>query len=249
MRNGRNIAARAGRWSAQHRKTAIIGWLVFVVLGVMIGGSVGTETLDDEDYGVGESRSADQALANNFPDRVDETVLVRSEEGLTVDDQAFRDVVAATVADLRATEDVVKVSDPLAAGNRSQISPDRDAALVEFEIPTPPDESETTVDDLVEAPLATVDELQDANPAFTIAQFGDASASKELSESFEEDFQRAEVTSLPITLIILLLAFGAFAAALVPLGLAATGSRTRPARRPHRVRSATGCPRRVGPRP
>ncbi|HEX2128549.1 MAG TPA: MMPL family transporter, partial [Solirubrobacterales bacterium] len=222
MRKGRNLAARAGRWSAQHRKTAIAGWLVFVVLAVMAGGSIGTETLDDEDYGVGESRSADQALASNFPDRVDETVLVRSDEGLTVEDREFQDVIAATVAELRATDDVVKVEDPLAPANSSQISPDGDAALVEFEIPSPPDSSDTSVDDLVESPLATVDRLQADNPAFTIAEFGDASASKELSESFEEDFQRAEVTSLPITLIILLLAFGAFVAALVPLALAAT---------------------------
>ena len=33
----RNIAARAGRWSAQHRKKAIIGWLLFVALATVIG--------------------------------------------------------------------------------------------------------------------------------------------------------------------------------------------------------------------
>ena len=38
-----------------------------------------------------------------------------------------------------------------------------------------------------------------------------------------DDFRRAEVTSLPITLIILLVAFGAVVAALVPLLLAVTG--------------------------
>ena len=32
MQPSRNIAARAGRWSAQHRKKAIIGWLAFVIL-------------------------------------------------------------------------------------------------------------------------------------------------------------------------------------------------------------------------
>ena len=43
----RNIAARAGRWSAQHRKKAILGWLAFVIVAVFIGGSVGTKTLGD----------------------------------------------------------------------------------------------------------------------------------------------------------------------------------------------------------
>ena len=40
-----NLAARAGRWSAQHRRKAILGWLVFVVLAVAVGGALGTKTL------------------------------------------------------------------------------------------------------------------------------------------------------------------------------------------------------------
>ncbi len=40
-----NLAARAGRWSASHRKTAILGWILFVVLATIIGGSVQQKTL------------------------------------------------------------------------------------------------------------------------------------------------------------------------------------------------------------
>src|SRR2546430_17593888 len=54
----RNIAARAGRWSATHRKRAIWGWLAFVFLAVFIGASVGTQTLDTAASGVGESGRA-----------------------------------------------------------------------------------------------------------------------------------------------------------------------------------------------
>ena len=36
-----NLAARAGRWSAAHRKAAILGWIVFVIVATLIGGSVG----------------------------------------------------------------------------------------------------------------------------------------------------------------------------------------------------------------
>ena len=35
----RGLASRAGVWSAQHRKTAIWGWLAFVVIAFMIGGA------------------------------------------------------------------------------------------------------------------------------------------------------------------------------------------------------------------
>ena len=40
-----NIAARAGRWSARHRKTAIFGWLAFVIAAIFIGGAIGTKEL------------------------------------------------------------------------------------------------------------------------------------------------------------------------------------------------------------
>jgi uncharacterized membrane protein YdfJ with MMPL/SSD domain len=217
-----NLAARMGRWSAEHRVKAIGGWLVFVIAAVMIGGSIGTETLADEDYGVGESREADQAVAANYPDRASETILVKSREGATAQDPEFRAVVDDAIAELEGTEYIKKVESPYAPGNEAQISADGSAALIEFKIPEPPESGDATVEDRVEPSLATAASLQDANPGFEIGQFGDASASKQLSESFEEDFQRAEVTSLPITLVILLFAFGAVVAALVPLLLAAT---------------------------
>ena len=54
-------------------------------------------------------------------------------------------------------------------------------------------------------------------PSFRIEEFGDASAGKALDKLFEDDFKKAEQLSLPITLIILMLAFGALVAAGVPL--------------------------------
>ena len=68
--------------------------------------------------------------------------------------------------------------------------------------------------------LAATAAAQKSHPELRIAQFGDASADKAISKSFEDDFKKAEITSLPITLIILLVAFGALAAAGVPLLLA-----------------------------
>jgi uncharacterized membrane protein YdfJ with MMPL/SSD domain len=220
MNSTRNLAARAGRWSSQHRFKAISAWLVFVVLAVFAGNAIGTENIADEDLGVGESRAADQAEAAAFPDRASETVLVQN-ESVGAGDPQFRAVVDDVVSELKSTENVVNVKSPYAAEN-GQISADGHSALVTFKVPEPPTDSDTEVTDLVEAPLATVSGLDEAHPDFRIEQFGDASADKALSESFEEDFQQAETSALPITLIILLLAFGALVAALVPLVLAAT---------------------------
>src|SRR3954468_19947728 len=74
----RGLAARAGRWSAQHRKTAIWGWLAFVVLAFMIGGAVGTKTLQQDQLGAGESGRASTTIERAFPRSADELVLVQS---------------------------------------------------------------------------------------------------------------------------------------------------------------------------
>ena len=76
-----NLAARAGRWSAQHRKTAIFGWLAFVAIAFVIGGMVGTKTLAPEEQGNGSSRVADQARADAFPKEASESVLVQARKG------------------------------------------------------------------------------------------------------------------------------------------------------------------------
>jgi RND superfamily putative drug exporter len=72
----RNFAARAGRWSAQHRRKAILGWIAFVVAAVLIGGAIGTKHIDNSDYGTGESGAANKVLNDKFNDPASEQVLI-----------------------------------------------------------------------------------------------------------------------------------------------------------------------------
>ncbi|MBV9714784.1 MAG: hypothetical protein JOZ64_05355, partial [Solirubrobacterales bacterium] len=48
-----NLAARAGAWSARHRKRAIIGWFVFVLIAGALAGVLSTRI--DQHEGSGES--------------------------------------------------------------------------------------------------------------------------------------------------------------------------------------------------
>ncbi len=212
----RNLAARAGRWSAHNRKKAILGWLAFVIIAVFIGGSVGTKVLDDGDLGIGESGRADEAVAAHIPDKANESVLVQAQNGARANDPQLRGVVDSVVAKLEATKHVKDVQSPYARGNQGQLSEDGGSALVTFEIPG------ENAEDKVDPALATVGKLDKQHAGYRIEEFGSASADKALSQAFEDDFKRAEVTSLPITLIILILAFGALLAAFVPLVLAIT---------------------------
>src|SRR4051794_28715418 len=102
MRTHRNIAERAGRWSAAHRKTAIFGWLAFVVVAVFIGGAIGTKNLNQADAGVGDSGRADRVLSNSYKRDHQETILIQSRRG-TNHDPAFKAAAADVVHRLRAT--------------------------------------------------------------------------------------------------------------------------------------------------
>ena len=215
----KHLAARAGRWSARHRKTAIFGWLAFVVIAFAIGGAVGQQTIPEEDYGNGSSKVADQAIASaNFADASEEQVLVQGKGSVKIGDPAFNAAVEDVVQRLEATPHVDKIESPLAKGNEGQLSDDGRSGLVTFEVAGDEDQ----VGDRVDPALAATEAAQEANPDVFIGQFGDASADEAISKAFEEDFQRAEVLSLPITLIILIVAFGALVAAGVPLLLGLT---------------------------
>ncbi|MGI9556329.1 MAG: MMPL family transporter [Solirubrobacterales bacterium] len=207
----RGIAARMGRWSASHRKTAIIGWLVFVVLAVGIGGTVGTRQLTDSEDGAGESGRADAALADSGLEEVVETVLVQSNGAQTFEDPEFQAAVTDVADRVSRVDGIANVVTPL--DGDAPISEDRRAALVQFEIEGDPDDAATTV----EPAIAAVAAANDAHPNLRIEEFGAASAEVALGEVFEEDLRRAEFLSLPITLIILVIAFGALVAAGVPL--------------------------------
>jgi len=214
-----NLAARAGRWSAQHRKQAILGWLAFVIIATVAGGAIGQQQLDREDSGNGQSRVADEAIAAaGFPKQTGEQVLVQGVRGTTAGDPRTHEAVQDVVRRLQATPHVSEVTSPLQAGNEGLVSKDGRSVLVTFEIAGEDEKAR----DRVDATLAATAAAARANPDVRIEQFGGASADKALSKAFDEDFQRAEYLSLPITLIILIVAFGALVAAGLPLLLAVT---------------------------
>src|SRR4051794_39028311 len=214
--NPLDIAARAGRWSARNRKKAIFGWLAFVFTALAIGSALGTNTLTSDEQGVGESGRADRAIGRAFPKTAEEQVIVQAIGTSTADDPKSRAAVDDVPSRLKRIEHVQDVRSPPARGNQGQLAPDRRSALVQFKIAGDEDQAK----DRVGATLAAVAAAQKAHSGFIVQEFGDASADKGISKSYEDDFKRAETLSLPITLLILVVAFGALVAASIPLLLA-----------------------------
>ena len=202
-----NLAARAGRWSAAHWKTATFGWLAFVIVAVVLGGAIGTKQLDDT-AGPGESGRMEKILDKEFETRAEETVLVQSTK-LRADDPAFEAALEDVSQRVSAIPVVTNVRE-------TQISEDRRSAIVGFDIRGDPDDAADKIDPV----LAAVDGAQKAHPELSIGTFGAASADKEILDAVGEDLARAGMLSIPVTLAVLIVAFGALVAAGIPLLLA-----------------------------
>ena len=212
------FTARAAHWSATHRKTAVLGWLAFVVVAFMIGGAVGTVALKHEDMGNGDSRAAERVLAQQFPrERAAEQVLIESRNGGLLGSE-YRAAVDELVARLSHTPAVAQLESPLQRGNEGQRSKNGTAVLVTFQITGDPD----TAKDRVAPALAATAAVQRAHPGLFVGEFGDASVNKAIMKRIQDDFRQAEITSLPVTLLILVVAFGALVAAGIPLLLGIT---------------------------
>jgi uncharacterized membrane protein YdfJ with MMPL/SSD domain len=212
-----NVAGRAGAFSARHWKRATFGWLAFALAAVVLGAAVGVNSLTDSQMASGEAARAERMLASaGFQKPATESVLIQSRDGsLTVRDPRFLLAIVAVTDQLLSQPNVTNVQDPLRRP-QSQVSRDLRSALVQFDIKGKQDDASEKVAPI----LRSVAHAQRVNPEFRIEEFGYASAGHVIDKTFEEDFSRAETLSLPITLLILLLAFGALVAASVPVVLA-----------------------------
>jgi RND superfamily putative drug exporter len=214
----RNIAARTGRWSARHWKTATFGWLALVGLIFVLGALVGTKELSDAGGMNGDSARAERLIDSaGFPQQESEVVLVESQTA-TVGDAAFKATVADVVRALAGVRGVEHVHSPYARGNEGQIAGSRRAAVVPFDL----DGNTTEPYDGVERALAAVAAVQRAHPDFRIEETGGPSIDRALDDTVEKDFRRAELSSVPLTLGILIVAVGALLAAFLPVLLALT---------------------------
>jgi len=217
-----NLAARAGRWSAQHRRIAILGWIAFVIAATVGGGMIGTSSLSDAEMGNGSSRAADMAIDQaGFREASGEQVLLQARAG-----DGSRAALERAAAELERRLDgvphVERVVSPFHDGVTGMVSEDGRSALLSFEIAGDDEQA----GDRVDATLAATAAVQRANPQLRVEQIGSASAEKAFGQAMEDDFKRAETLSIPLTLLILLLAFGALVAAGLPLllGLTAVGA-------------------------
>jgi uncharacterized membrane protein YdfJ with MMPL/SSD domain len=218
LKQSNNIAARMGRWSATHWKTAVFGWLAFVVAALFLGNVVGTKQIDDADTNVGQAHRADEIIKQaGFADQnvQREFVLVQSKT-LTADSPRFRAVVNDVVRSVGSHSTIEHLQSPYDAGRADQISADRHTVQVTWQMKGDQKLAQKNVDALTDATAA----VAKRHASFFVGEAGAASSGKALDKAFAKQLAQAGERSIPITIVVLLLVFGALVAAGIPLLLA-----------------------------
>src|SRR3989475_10263012 len=217
LKRSNNIAARMGRWSASHWKPAVFGWLAFVVAAVFIGTFVGTKNIETADANVGQAHKADQILKHAFPqvDPQTELVLVQS-SSKTIQDPAFRATIQDVDSTIAGNAAIKNVRSPLDPAHADQVSKDGRSAMVVWDMKGTYENAKPKINGIVSA----VGQVADRHPAFYVEEAGSVSSGKALDKMFSDQLKLAGERSIPITVIVLLLVFGALVAVGVPLLLA-----------------------------
>ncbi|HEX2361863.1 MAG TPA: MMPL family transporter, partial [Jiangellaceae bacterium] len=204
-------------WSARHRWTALFLWVAFVAAAIVGGGSITAKEIDETDETFGRSAAADRALLDaDFGAVPTESVLVQNSAGGTMDTAAATDVVGELREQLASVTGVADVSDPIPSADGTsllmQVALDGGSGTE--------DQRATAVNEAALDVKEVVNDVAAGNPDLRIEQVGDLTLGAALDQVYEDDFAKAEFISVPMTLIILLVVFGALIAAGVPVLLA-----------------------------
>jgi RND superfamily putative drug exporter len=215
------VTERIAGWSIRHRKAVVLGWLLLVAAIFVAAQVHGTSSQATYDPGqAGRAERVLEHITNDGGIQPSESVLISAHGGGTfTSDPAMHQAAAQVVAALgllpRAAADI---QSPLSKPGRTLISPDGRSILVTFTVPG----SAAGAGQAVQPALQAVAAVQAAHPDLTVAEAGDASLAQAADQKLGADLQRSEYVSVPITLALLLVVFGALVAAGIPLLLAIT---------------------------
>ncbi|MFG1649310.1 MMPL family transporter [Micromonospora sp. NPDC049275] len=189
---------------------ATIVWVVFVVAAVLAGGATETRQAIEAELQVGEAATAARIIDDGgLQDPAVENILITRTGGGRLD---------ASVA-ARATDELTRRLSALPeVESVAKSVPAESGAAVLLQV-TMKGDSDTAGERV--APLQKVTtEVQGAHPDLLVEQAGSASINSQFEEWIDKDIAKATAFSVPVTLIILVVAFGSLLMAAVPVLLA-----------------------------
>jgi RND superfamily putative drug exporter len=184
-----------GQWSIRDPRRTIAAWLAFVVACVALGAISGIKTLDNG--AVGESARGYSIMnRDNLWGAPNELAYLHTQHG-----RVPAGAIDAIEQRFRA----------LGLTPERHLSADHRSAVVA---------AQPTSDSGVQAMRIAVAAVARAHPNVTIEETGDVSADQARTRTVDRDLHRAELLAIPVTLVVLLFAFGSLVAAIVPVLLA-----------------------------
>jgi putative drug exporter of the RND superfamily len=207
---------RIARSCARRPWLTLGSWIVVLVLAIATIVALMELTSEGQVTSNPESEQGYELIGRHFPpapesEYVNELVLIRS-ASLNVDDAGFRDKVAAVLDDVRASGVVHNARSFYEDGDTALVTENRQATLIPVGLMGDCEEGADTLIQIVQA--------ADAEP-FDVAISGECSAERDLNRILDNDLKTGELYfGIPAALVILVLVFGALAAALVPLAVA-----------------------------
>ncbi len=209
--------ARLGRWTATHLRAVLAGWaVVLVVFGVF------APRVESKLAGAGWQDSTSQSVAaRNVIDRqfaglgssALQVVIVDHRSAIAAD-PAAQQVVADVTARLRADRRVSTVVPPTPG---MSLSPDGRTAVVTAGAAGDPNAMVRAAGALAK-PVAAL-----GRPGISVALTGDSALWANFNSANHSAMMRSELLSWPVTLVILVIAFGSLVAAGLPLMLTMAG--------------------------
>jgi RND superfamily putative drug exporter len=220
LKHSNNLAARMGRWSASHWKTAVFGWLALVVVAFGIGRVVPMKTIKTQDTNVGQAHRGDEIFQHSSLRQTDaqtEFVLVQSKSS-TIEDAPFRAAVEDVVRSVSPFTTIKNLRSPLDPAHGDQVAANGRTAIVQWEMKGSDTVAKKHIDPITAATAA----VAARHPGLYIGEAGSASSNKALDAMFTKQLKQAGTRSVPLTLAVLVIVFGTLVAAGVPLLLALT---------------------------
>ena len=213
--SGLTFTGRIASWSADHRWWVIAASALVVVLAIFVMNSMETKTLDyngEGDSAIGADLVTDGFQFNSAPTEQ----LVFSNPSLDAQDSRFQSTVAGLVEQLRSLPEVASVTSYYETRDSAMLSDDGHVVLAQVMIEGDDSEAEENVDAILDTVRAGA---ADAT-GFEIVMAGDTSLIKQVEEIDEEDFQSMILVTMVLALTLMLIAFRALVAAVLPLVLA-----------------------------
>ncbi len=223
------MTVRLALWSTRHRKTVIVGWLLFVILITVSSGFVGAHPVK-QSSDPGDSGKAAAIIDKAFPVKppAGETIIFDN-PNLTVDDPAYKAVVDDLVGRLQGLErtdkatgqpikTIGKIESYYTTGDPSRITSDKHTLLLATELTG----DRKNARDYVQPVLDTVSQAQKEHADFQILESGSASVNASFDKIISADFGKALQYTLIVTAVLLILAFGTLVPAFIPLLVALT---------------------------